>query len=396
MEPAYITVFFTIYCFIGWLIEFVYRSWTQKRLINPGFLFGPFVPVYGTGALLILGVQNYIGDLNMAVQFIVYVILLSVIEYITGEFFERLFDLKLWDYSDSKLNINGKICLTFSLAWGVLAMAVVYLLQPFIAKNVYRLENGQAAMISGLLGAYFISDLSASVVSLNRFRANLRYLYEKYVTLNNAEVERILGSFKRILGAFPDLNRKLDENLGKNIKLKVNTAMGKMSDIVESVINERRPDSDEYNNIVKDILDHPEFMKLNNFFHHNSSIYEHAKAVSYIAYRTCKYLNLDYISAARGGLLHDFFLYDWRNHDEPELHRDKYHGVEHPRIALENSMKYFPVNDIEKDIIVKHMWPLTLIPPRYRESYIVTFVDKHVSSREFIDEFRKKRGRMKE
>ena len=390
METADITIFFSVYSFTGWLIELVYRSWTQRRPVNPGFLFGPFVPVYGTGALLIIAVQNYIGAMHIAAQFAVYVILLSVIEYITGEIFERLFGLKLWDYSQNMLNINGKICLPFSLAWGMLAMAVVYLLQPLIAENVQALGRDKALIVSGLLGVYFVSDVSASVVSLNRFRANLRYLYDRYVTLSNAEVDRILDSFKRILGAFPDLNRNLGENLGKNIKLKVNAAKGKMTEIAESVMNERRPDNVEYNSIVKDILGHPEFMKLENFFHHNSSILEHAKVVSYISYRICKYFNLDYVSAARGGLLHDFFLYDWRNHDEPELHRDKYHGIEHPRIAFENSTKYFAVNRVEKDIILKHMWPLTIVPPRYQESYIVTIVDKYVSSREFIDEFMKR------
>ena len=67
----------------------------------------------------------------------------------------------------------------------------------------------------------------------------------------------------------------------------------------------------------------------------------------------------------------------------------------HPKIALDNSMKYFVLNEVEKDIIVKHMWPLTLIPPKYQESFVVTFTDKYVSSKEFIDEFKKKQvGKM--
>jgi len=128
-------------------------------------------------------------------------------------------------------------------------------------------------------------------------------------------------------------------------------------------------------------------MKLKNYYHHNSSIFEHAEIVSWISYSICKYLNLDYASAARGALLHDFFLYDWRNHDEPELAKEKFHGFEHPKIALENSRKHFNLNKIEEDIIIKHMWPLTLLPPRYRESFIVTFVDKYTASREFVDSF---------
>jgi len=396
MHLSYIILFFAVYSFTGWIIEIIYRSWTQRQLVNPGFLFGPFVPVYGIGALMIVLFQNRIAGLNLAVQFGIYVVVLSAIEYMTGEIFERIFGLKLWDYDDNRFNIKGKICLTFSLGWGLLAMGVAHLLHPVVSKYMLRLDTHTASELAALFSGYLVTDLSASVVSLNRFRADLRFLYERYVTLSNAEVDRIMDSFRRILRAFPDLNKNLGENLGKNIRLKVNAAREKMAEIAESVMNERRPDEKEYNSIVKEILANPEFMKLDNFFHHNSSILEHAKVVSYIAYRVCKYFNLDYVSAARGGLLHDFFLYDWRNHDEPELHRDKYHGLEHPRIALENSMKYFSVNEVEKDIILKHMWPLTIIPPRYQESYVVTFVDKYVSSKEFIDEFMKKKNRIAE
>lgn len=393
MKLQYIILFFAVYSFIGWIIEVIYRSFTHNQLVNPGFLFGPFVPVYGFGALVIIFVHDLIIDVHIAGHFIIYFFLLSTVEYITGELFERFFHLKLWDYSENKFNLNGKVCLSFSLAWAGLAMCVIYVLHPFIAGQLYRLESGKALAVSGVFGAYFVADVSMSVVSMNRFRAGMRYLYEKYVTLSNTEVNRMLDSFRRILRAFPDINKSLNENLGKNIKLKVHAAMGKMSDIVESVVAERRPDDDEYNSIVKEILYNEEFLKLRNFFHHNSSIYEHAKVVSYIAYRTCKYLNLDYVSAARGGLLHDFFLYDWRSHDEPDLRRDKYHGIEHPKIALRNSIKNFQVNEVERDIILKHMWPLTIVPPRYQESYVVTVVDKYVSSREFIDEFRKRRER---
>ena len=90
-------------------------------------------------------------------------------------------------------------------------------------------------------------------------------------------------------------------------------------------------------------------------------------------------------------MLHDFFLYDWRNHDIPDLAKEKFHGLEHPKIALENARKNFELNEVEKDIIVKHMWPLTLAIPKYKESYVVTFVDKYVSSKEFINNFVKKR-----
>jgi uncharacterized protein len=103
-------------------------------------------------------------------------------------------------------------------------------------------------------------------------------------------------------------------------------------------------------------------------------------------------LKLDYQSAARGALLHDFFLYDWRNHDVPDLPAGKFHGIEHPKIALANAKKHFVLNDIEKDIVRKHMWPLTLVPPKYKESFIVSFADKYLASKEFVTKFQQSKS----
>jgi uncharacterized membrane protein len=396
MNFVQLIIFFAIYSFTGWIIEVFYRSYTRKKFINPGFLFGPFVPVYGIGALFIILMQSYISPLHIAGQFAIYVIVLSIIEFFTGEFFEQLFNLKLWDYSDSKFNIKGKVSLVFSLAWGVLAIGVSHLLHPVVSSQINKLSLSYSTILSAGIAAYFITDTAYSVASLNRFRRDLAILYEKYSTLSSIESQKIIDSFKRILEAFPHLNEYLDLNLSENIKAKVNNVKGKLTEAIESILNEKKAVEHEYNNIVDDILDHEVFKQLQNFFHHNSSIYEHAKVVSYVSYKICKLLNLDYRSAARGGLLHDFFLYDWRNHHEPDLAKEKYHGLEHPKIALDNSMKHFELNDIEKDIIVKHMWPLTFVPPKYQESFVVTFADKYVSSREFIDEFKKKQiGKIK-
>lgn len=141
-----------------------------------------------------------------------------------------------------------------------------------------------------------------------------------------------------------------------------------------------------YLDIVADIVNNPEFAKLKKYWHHSSNIFEHCVRVSFQSYRIGKKLNLDYKSLARGGLLHDFFLYEWREDRFRDLRNfAESHAFRHPRIALENAQKYFDLNDIEKDIIRKHMWPATIIPPRYKESYVVTMVDKYIAGREYIN-----------
>ena len=136
----------------------------------------------------------------------------------------------------------------------------------------------------------------------------------------------------------------------------------------------------EFNNIIKDILTHQTVQNLHNFKHHyGSTRYEHSISVAYYAYKICKFLGLDYIAAARAGLLHDLFLYDCENPNT----RPENHITEHPKIALINAEKLFILNDIEKDIILKHMWPITFSTPRYLETFIVTFVDKYCAVKEW-------------
>ena len=132
--------------------------------------------------------------------------------------------------------------------------------------------------------------------------------------------------------------------------------------------------NEEFKNIVKDIIENDTVQSLRFYKHHyGSNRYEHSLSVSYLSYKICKFLGLDHISAARGGLLHDLFLYDCNN---PET-RPKNHIKKHPKVSLENAQKLFILNDLEKDIILKHMWPITFSVPKYLESYVVTFVDKY-------------------
>lgn len=382
-----ITALFAVYSFTGWIIEVIYRSYKSRKFVNAGFLLGPFLPIYGIGALILIYLDHLTGSSNFAVKFLIFTAALTVIEYVTGTLFEKIFNLVLWDYSKNRFNIKGRVCLSFSAAWGVMAILFTEFLHPFVNYTLGLLPNKVDTALVFLFSAYFLTDLSLSVSKMNMFRKKIAYLYEEYLSLSSQEIDSILNSFRRILGAFPDLNSYLDLNIKEGIKNRVDDLIREIKTKPLSILNDRKPDEHEFNSIVRDILENEEFLKLKNFYHHNSSIFEHAEIVSWISYSICKYLNLDYSSAARGALLHDFFLYDWRNHDEPELAKEKFHGIEHPKIALENSRKHFTLNKIEEDIIIKHMWPLTLFPPLYRESFIVTFVDKYTASREFVDSF---------
>ncbi|MBN2159030.1 MAG: hypothetical protein JW807_06515 [Spirochaetes bacterium] len=395
LTPFHYVVLFAIYAFLGWIIEVIYRSATQRRFINAGFLHGPCIPVYGFGAAFILILNQWIHVWPVPAQVLMYGLVLTMVEYIAGFLFEKIFKLKLWDYAGNRFNLHGRICLLFSVFWTGMAFIFLTFIHPAAARYVLTVKGTAVRMAATMFMAYITADFVFSVTSMTAFRNKIAYLYSEYLNLSTVEIDRIFASFRRLRNAFPNLNGYIDRSINEDIKKRIGKFMESIQQKVFSRLSGRQPFESEFNDIIRDIYTHEEFMKLKQFHHHNSSIYEHAREVAYLAYRIAKFLKLDYRSAARGALLHDFFLYDWRNHDEPDLARDRYHGIEHPKIALANAEKNFVLNDIERDSIVKHMWPLTLMPPRYKESYVVTFADKYVSSREFVDEIKKQRDQMK-
>lgn len=392
----YYVVLFALYCFMGWVLEVIYRSVTQRKFVNAGFLFGPFIPIYGLGAFIIIILQHFLQTWHVVPRFIFFGLAITFLEYLVGFLSEKIFKLTLWDYSENRFNLRGHVCLHFSIIWTVLALIFVTFIHPEVFRRVGLLNEVFVKTAAILFMIYFWIDYTFSVMSLAAFQRGVAYLYEEYFNLSNAEIENNLRSFQRLRDAFPDLNKYIYRSINRRIRTRLNSLLKPIQEKIILEMANRMPFEKEYYETVQDILQHEEFLKLKNYFHHNSSIYAHANDVAYFSYRICKYFKLDYRSAARGALLHDFFLYDWRNHDTPDLPREKFHGLEHPAIALANARKYFPLNDIEEDIIRKHMWPLTLVPPKYKESYIVSFADKYLSSREFINEYKKRMSQRQE
>lgn len=143
-----------------------------------------------------------------------------------------------------------------------------------------------------------------------------------------------------------------------------------------------------YMECVYDIISSEPFERMNDFIQHGTTTtLEHCLSVSYISYKICKYYNFDYISAARGGLLHDLFLYDWHTHRKETGNR--FHGFTHPVVALHNAERYYDLNDVEKDIIKKHMWPLTVVPPKTKEGFVVMYADKYCGLKETVERVKK-------
>jgi len=134
-------------------------------------------------------------------------------------------------------------------------------------------------------------------------------------------------------------------------------------------------DDTEFQNILKDIITNETVLQMKNYKqHYETTCFEHCYTVSYYCYLICKKYNLDYKSATRAAMLHDLFLYDWRKR-QPD--RKGFHAFTHGKTACENASKLFDLNKKERDIILKHMWPVTIKIPSSLEGFILTFVDKY-------------------
>lgn len=154
-------------------------------------------------------------------------------------------------------------------------------------------------------------------------------------------------------------------------------------------LNEATKDK-EYMELVKDLIINDKVKEMQKYRqHYDINTFEHCMNVSYISYKICKKFGWDYKSMARAAMLHDLFLYDWRN-SKKELKLDGYHAFVHPKIALENASKLYNLNEKEKDIIVKHMWPVTIALPKYKETYVITLVDKYSALQESMQYYANK------
>ncbi len=143
----------------------------------------------------------------------------------------------------------------------------------------------------------------------------------------------------------------------------------------------------EYMACTEDIRRHPVFRSMDQYIQHGTTTcMDHCIRVSYLGYKICRAIGGNWRSAARAGLLHDLFLYDWHTYArETGKH---FHGLTHPRAALENAEKYFVLTREEKNIILRHMWPLTPIPPATRAGAAIVWADKVLSLEETMEGIR--------
>lgn len=211
MELHEILLCFFIYGFLGWCTEVAFAAAKEKRFVNRGFLNGPICPIYGIGVvavvLLLMPYKN-----QLFILYVVSIIVVTALEWVTGFILEKLFHSKWWDYSNMPLNLNGYVCLLFSLIWGVACVVIVKWIHPLIYKGVKILPDWLGTVLLVVLGIGILADLYVTVTNILKMNRHL------------AKMEEIAAELRRI-----------SDELGENISENVLEAMEKREDIAEDM-----------------------------------------------------------------------------------------------------------------------------------------------------------------
>ena len=215
MEYNYYNLFllFFIYSFLGYIVESISVSLMEKKVVwNRGFLVGPYIPIFGTGAMtMILTLQKYKDDI--VALFIMSMVVCLTIEYLCSLVAEKIFKLRWWNYSDKLFNINGRICLQNGILFGIGGVLIVKYVNTWIENLILLLPNSLMVTLSIILTIIFVSDTILSLHTVIKFNSS----FKRYSADNTQEVKKkILEELQRnlllnrLVKAFPNAKDKRD------------------------------------------------------------------------------------------------------------------------------------------------------------------------------------------
>ena len=172
-----ILFYFDIFSFMVWCLESIYKTIIEKKFINSGFLYGPFCPIYGFGAIIMM---NTLGKLpqNPLVIFIAGTIFLTLWEYIVGAILEKIFHTKYWDYSHLKYNFQGRICLKNSIYWGILAVVFTFIIYPIAENLIAKIPSSILFYTNIIIYIGLIADVIITVTKMLFIDKKIEQLHE--------------------------------------------------------------------------------------------------------------------------------------------------------------------------------------------------------------------------
>lgn len=215
MEYNYYNLFllFFIYSFLGYIVESISVSLMEKKVVwNRGFLVGPYIPIFGTGAMtMILTLQKYKDDI--VALFIMSMVVCLTIEYLCSLVAEKIFKLRWWNYSDKLFNINGRICLQNGILFGIGGVLIVKYVNTWIENLILLLPNSLMVILSIILTVIFVSDTILSLHTVIKFNSSFkRYSADNTQEVKKKILEELQRNFllNRLVKAFPNAKDKRD------------------------------------------------------------------------------------------------------------------------------------------------------------------------------------------
>lgn len=209
MSCSFYFLLYLLYSIIGWVIEVMESFFSKKKFVNRGFLIGPYCPIYGKGALLVIFLLKDYLDKPFGL-FTLSIVICSIIEYLGSYLLEKLFNTSWWDYSNNKFNINGRICLQTMFLFGICCMLVMYIINPFLSKIILIIPTKILNITAIITALLYITDISISFRLIWKFRKvsqnakiDSTEKVTEYVKKEILNKKKIL--YTRLIDAFPRL-----------------------------------------------------------------------------------------------------------------------------------------------------------------------------------------------
>lgn len=268
-------LFFYVYCFLGWIWESGYVSARERKWTNRGFMHGPFLPIYGSGAIMILLATIPVKD-NLLLIFFMGMIASTILEYFTGAAMERLFHVRYWDYSNQFCNLNGHICLKCSLAWGGFSILMVRFIHVPVERCILWIPDTLEEIIAFVLTLVFVADFALSFREAMDFRNMLESLTE-----NNEEIRRLVKRME-VISAFAEEDiEEFRENITTRLEESKERAIAAKQEAVQR-FTEAKENAGEKKEMLRQKL---ERMRSSREYHRANSIMRRNSIVTTEKYR---------------------------------------------------------------------------------------------------------------
>lgn len=225
-NSCYLILMFLIYSVLGYIVEVLFCSYHENKwVLNRGFLIGPWLPIYGSSVVVMyLLLNKYEHDL--LALFIMSMFTCSIMEFFTSLILEKIFKVRWWDYSKHKFNLDGRVCLSNSVYFGLGGIAIFYLFNPVVFDLLNLIDNNTLIIITLVFSSIFIVDLTISIVVLVKLKvSSIKFLQkdvsEEVIKLRNEALKKNSLLLKRLMNAFPRVEGK-NKELFIELKKKVN------------------------------------------------------------------------------------------------------------------------------------------------------------------------------